>query len=142
MKRAICLASGEGRAYACGSMRAIFKADGSETANAYSVSEWWLEPFSSGPGPHQHDASDEIFLVIEGTPRLLVGEEWISASTGTFVRVPAGTVHDFDNPGSTRAGLFAVFIPGGFEKQMPAIVEWFEKDRAHRASENSPSQSR
>ncbi len=36
----IVLRPGEGRAYEWGAMRGVFKADGKETGDAYSVSEW------------------------------------------------------------------------------------------------------
>jgi hypothetical protein len=36
-------------------MRAVFKADGAETEDRYSVSEWWMEPRNSGPGAHHHE---------------------------------------------------------------------------------------
>jgi hypothetical protein len=38
-----------------GFMRAVFKADGAETEDRYSVSEWWMEPRNSGPGAHHHE---------------------------------------------------------------------------------------
>lgn len=69
------LLPGEGRVYRMPTMRAVFKADGEETANHYSVSEWWLQPGSDGPGAHSHEANDEIFFVIEGTPSLLVDDK-------------------------------------------------------------------
>lgn len=68
------LKAGEGRTYTCGSMTAIFKADENETANKYSISEWWLEPNSDGPGAHQHEDNDEVFYGIEGTTSILVDD--------------------------------------------------------------------
>jgi hypothetical protein len=41
--------------------------------------------------------------------------------------IPAKTMHDFENRTATPAGLFNVFIPGGFEKNMPSIVQWFRE---------------
>ena len=123
----IVLAPEAGRTYDLGGMRAVFKADGAETSDRYSVSEWWLEPHTTGPGAHHHETNDEIFYVIEGTPSLLIGEEWVTASRGAFLRIPAGTTHDFENRTGKRAGLLNFFIPGGFEKNMPAIVEWFRR---------------
>lgn len=49
----LILKSGEGRTYNCGTMTAIFKADENETSDKYSISEWWLDPNSDGPGAHQ-----------------------------------------------------------------------------------------
>jgi hypothetical protein len=37
-----------------GRIAAIFKADGTETQGRYSISEWWLEPRTQGPGAHSH----------------------------------------------------------------------------------------
>jgi hypothetical protein len=81
-----------------GRISALFKADGDETAGRYSISEWWLEPNTQGPGAHSH-AEDDIFYVLEGTMSILLGER--------------------------RAGLLNFSIPGNFEKDMPSIAEWF-----------------
>jgi mannose-6-phosphate isomerase-like protein (cupin superfamily) len=108
-------------------MRALFKADGDETGDGYCVSEWWLEAGDDGPGAHSHEENVEIFYVIEGTMSFLAGEEWLDAPRGSFLRIPAGVTHDFANRSQERAGALNVFIPGGFEPMMPAIVDWFEK---------------
>jgi mannose-6-phosphate isomerase-like protein (cupin superfamily) len=118
----------EGREYRMPAMRAVFHADGEETGGAYSVSEWWLEPKSDGPGPHSHDANDEIFRIVEGTMSVLVGEHWIDAPAGSTIVVPAGVTHDFANRTDAPAGLFNVFIPGGFEENMPEILKWYEEN--------------
>jgi mannose-6-phosphate isomerase-like protein (cupin superfamily) len=122
---AIILPPGGGRAYELGPMRGVFKADGPETEDRYCVSEWSVEPRQSGPGPHHHEANDEIFLVTEGTMTFLVGDDWVEAPTGTFLRIPAGMTHDFENRGEARAVAFNVFIPGGFEGP---FREWIEGD--------------
>jgi len=129
MSRApIVLPAREGRTYAMPGMTAVFKADGDETANAYCVSEWWLRPRADGPGPHSHEANDEIFVVLSGTVSILVGERWVEASAGTTVIVPAGVTHDFRNSTDMEAGVINVFVPGGFEPMMPAIVDWYAKN--------------
>jgi hypothetical protein len=51
-RQGIVLAAGEGRAYPMGRLAAVFKADGAETDGQYSISEWWLEPHTPGPGAH------------------------------------------------------------------------------------------
>ena len=127
-RQPVILGPGQGRGYDCGSMSAVFKADGDETGKAYSVSEWWLEPGSDGPGAHSHEANDEIFYVIAGRPSILVGETWHECPTGSSLIIPAGVTHDFANRTDSRAGLFNVFIPGDFEKNMPSIVEWFRNN--------------
>ena len=120
----VILAPGEGRGYPMGRISAIFKADGSETQARYSISEWWLEPKTKGPGAHSHP-EDDIFFVIEGTMSVLVGEEWIHGAKGAFILVPGGVTHDFENRGDTRAGVLNLSIPGEFEEHMPGIAQWF-----------------
>ncbi|MBA3677534.1 MAG: cupin domain-containing protein [Sphingosinicella sp.] len=106
-------------------MRAVFKADEEETGSTYSTSEWWLEPQSEGPPAHSHAANDDIFYVIEGNARVLVGEIWADAPKGSFVRVPAGVTHSFKNESDAPMGLLNIYIPGGFERDMAGIVEYF-----------------
>jgi len=113
-----------GRTYDLGPrLSAVFKAE----TEAYSISEWWLEPDTIGPGAHQHP-DDDLFFVLGGTLNFLVDGKWVDAPAGTFIRVPGGTLHDFRNAGTERAGFLNISSPGGFESAMPAIAEWF-RDR-------------
>ena len=131
-REAIVLAPGEGRQYSMGSMKAIFKADGQETEKLYTISEWWLEPHSQGPGAHSHD-EDDTFFVLEGTMSFLVEDKWIEAPAGSFVLVPGGATHNFENRSDEMAGMLNFATPGDFEKSMPAIVEWFKQHPPGRA---------
>ena len=126
-RSAIVLAPGQGREYPMGRISATFKADGAETNNGYSISEWWLEPNTKGPGAHSHP-EDDIFYVIEGTMSFLVNDRWLNAPKGSFMLAPAGTTHDFENRSSARAGVLNLSCPGTFEPHMPSIVEWFTKN--------------
>ena len=125
------LGPGEGRSYPMGRIDAVFKADGAETGAQYSISEWWLEPHTAGPGPHSHP-EDDIFYVIAGTMSVLVGDEWTDAAPGSFVLIPGGVTHDFENRGDVRAGVLNFYAPGTFEEHMP-------EDRALVAGSNSPA---
>lgn len=133
-RKALILAPGEGRAYPMGRISALFKADGAETANGYSISEWWLEPSTKGPGAHSH-AEDDVFFVIEGTMSFLVDATWTDAPRGSFVLVPGGVTHDFENRSAARAGVLNFSAPGGFEHHMPGIAQWFAEHPPGRAGE-------
>ena len=123
-RRPLVLAPGEGRSYPMGRVSALFKADGDETAGRYSISEWWLEPHTPGPGAHSHP-EDDVFFVLDGTLSFRVGDDWVDAPAGSFVLVPGGVTHTFDNRGDTRAGALNVSAPGDFEQHMPRIADWF-----------------
>ena len=125
----VVLAPGGGRTYDMGRIQATFKADGDETAGAYSISEWRLEANTSGPGPHRHD-EDDVFFVTEGIMSVLIDDEWIDAPTGAFVVVPGGTTHDFENRSDAPAGVLNVSAPGNFETHMADIVSWFAEHPA------------
>jgi mannose-6-phosphate isomerase-like protein (cupin superfamily) len=132
MKRsAIFLPPGKGRAYDMGRIGAVFKADGRETRKAYSISEWWLAPHTRGPGAHSHE-EDDVFYVIEGTMSFLISGRWVEAPRGSFVLAPGGATHDFENRSAKRAGVLNFSIPGEFEENMPAIVEWLGKNPPRR----------
>ncbi len=120
----VVLGPGAGRVYPMGRISAVFKADGAETAGGYSISEWWLDPHTKGPGAHSHP-EDDVFYVLAGTFSILVDSEWIEASAGSFVLVPGTVTHDFENRSSERSGLLNVSVPGNFERHMPDIASWF-----------------
>ena len=127
VRNPVVLAPGEGRAYPMGRISAVFKADEVETQSRYSVSEWWLEPHTQGPGAHSH-AEDDIFYVIGGTMSVLVNGKWIDATKGSFVLIPGGITHDFENRGNARAGVLNFSVPGPFEPDMPGIAQWFAEN--------------
>lgn len=134
-RKPIILTAGAGRSYPMGRISAVFKADGAETANAYSISEWWLEANTKGPGAHSHP-EDDVFFVIEGTMSILIGEKWVDAAPGSFVLVPGGTTHDFENRSHARAGVLN-FSSGDFEPEMPEIARYFVENPPGNARESS-----
>ena len=111
-----------------GRIQAVFKADQAETGKAYSVSEWWLDANTTGPGAHAHP-EDDVFFVIEGTMSFLVDTKWVDASAGSFVLVPGGVTHDFENRSNQRAGVLN-FSSGVCEPNMPSIAGWFRNHPA------------
>jgi quercetin dioxygenase-like cupin family protein len=120
----VVLGPGDGRAYPMGRISALFKADGAETGERYSISEWWLEPHTKGPGAHEHP-EDDAFYVLAGTMTVLVGSQWVDGRAGSFVLIPGNMRHDFENRTAERAGMLNFSAPGAFEQRMPDIARWF-----------------
>jgi len=108
-----------------GRIRSVFKADGAETDDTYSVSEWWLEPDTQGPPPHHHE-DDHAWYVIAGKMNVLIGKRWTELPRGSFVVIPGGMRHTFENRSKReRAGILSFNNQAGFEEEMPGISKWF-----------------
>ncbi len=123
-RKTLIVKPGEGRIYGMGRMRARFLAD-DETCGHYSISEWWLEPRTPGPGVHQHD-DDHIFYVVAGALSLFVDGAWTILERGGCALIPGDTPHDFQNRGLEECGFLSINTPGGFEHALPGIVGWFK----------------
>ena len=121
VRKPIIVPPNQGRSYAMGRIRAIFKADREETANGYSISECWLEPRTLGPHSHSH-AEDHVYYVIAGTLSVVVNDVASDAARGSYIVIPGGTLHAFENQGSVRAGFITFNVPGGFEARMKDIA--------------------
>ena len=100
----IVLGDGAGREYPCGTM---------------------LEPGSQGPGEHRHEANDDTFYVLSGTATFILDGDVVTVGPGSFVRVPPTVSHDYRNDTDEPVRLLNIYVPGGFEQEMPAIVAWF-----------------
>ena len=110
-----------------GRMRAVFFADGEETDSRYSISEWWLEPRTKGPGAHSHE-DDHIFYMLAGTVSLVLDGERTEATRGAYALIPAGVLHDFENHGAEECGFISINMPAGFEQMMPHLTKWFREN--------------
>lgn len=121
VRKAMIVPPRQGRFYAMGRMHAVFKADRDETANLYSLSEWWLEPRTGGPARHEHE-DDHVFYVIDGTLSVQIGDGWSDAAKGSYILIPGGTPHSFENRGSVPSGFISFNVPGGFEEKMDGIA--------------------
>lgn len=118
---------GAGREYAMGRLSARFIVDGEETGLRTSVSEWWLEANTQGPPVHSNP-EDHLFYVLEGEISVFLAPDWHSAKKGTYIFIPGGIEHGFENRSDQRAGFLNINTPGGFENEMPEIVAWFAEN--------------
>lgn len=122
----IILTPEQGRIYHLGPMTAVIKADENETDGKYGISEWVLEPNMEGPHVHKHEDKEHIFYVLEGTMSVFITDKWEEAEKGTFIRISQNTLHTFANRTDKKASFLNIDIPGGFEKDMYAMEEWFK----------------
>jgi mannose-6-phosphate isomerase-like protein (cupin superfamily) len=105
---------GEGRSIWIVGDTYTFKAVGEDTGGAYALFEGSVPP-GSGPPPHIHHREDEAYYILEGEFEILDSDHTFTAGAGSFVRIPAGTLHRFENVGETTARMLVMFTPGGME---------------------------
>ena len=91
-----------------------FKAIGEQTGGNLVVFMNLIQP-GDGPPEHVHTNCDEAWLITEGQFRFKLGEEIRQAPTGSFVFVPRGVRHCFQNVGLLPANLFVMFTPAGMD---------------------------
>ncbi|MGI8562742.1 MAG: cupin domain-containing protein [Candidatus Dormibacter sp.] len=86
-----------------------FKVRGQHTNGALTALENAIAP-GDGPPLHTHANEDEAWYVLEGELRFRLGAELRGAPAGTFVFVPRGTPHCFQNIGR-GAGMSVIGPP-------------------------------
>ena len=127
VRKPVVLPPGGGRNYPMGRIQAVFKADGTETQDRYSIGPCLVGDIARAREIHRAPRRGK-FYVLAGTMSMLLGETWHDAQAGSFVLVPGGVTHDFQNRGDVRAGVLNFSVPGGFEPHMPGISDWFAEN--------------
>lgn len=113
-----------------GAIAAVFKTDCAETRGAYSISEWWLEPRTQGPGAHRH-REDDVFYILAGTMSVL----WrrVARLRSRFLHPRPRRHHPRCRESGRGAGMRNVSAPGNSEVEIPAIADWFAERPPGRA---------
>jgi quercetin dioxygenase-like cupin family protein len=91
-----------------------FMARGEETGGALAALDVTVSP-DAGPPLHVHTREDEFVYVIEGEFRWKLGDEIRHAPAGSFVFIPRGLAHCFQNIGAQPARQLVMFSPSGME---------------------------
>ncbi len=113
-----------------------FKVRGIETGEALTVLETEV---AAGQGPpfHVHANEDETLYVLEGSFRFRLGDELREAPVGSFVYVPRGLPHCFQNVGESAGRMLVTFSPAGMEsffERFAEIVPGSDPDEAFRTA--------
>ena len=92
-----------------------FKARGEQTNGTFTRLENVIPP-GQGPPLHTHANEDEAWYVLEGELRFKIGAKLRTAPAGSFVFVPRGIAHCFQNVGEHPVRILVMFIPAGMER--------------------------
>lgn len=123
----VVLQPGEGRDISLAQhrqRRIVVKADEQATGGAYCLYESTVPAGGSGAPPHFHGRAEEGFYVLDGGLSLRLGDRQVDAQAGTFVLVPRGLVHSFDNRGAVPARYLVIWSPaeaGAYFEEMAEI---------------------
>lgn len=95
-----------------------FLATGKETGGAFSIFDFLVPP-QAETIPHIHSQENEVFYVREGEVTFQLasptGIKNILATPGTFIFLPKGRPHTWQNTGMTTAKMLSLVFPTGFE---------------------------
>jgi mannose-6-phosphate isomerase-like protein (cupin superfamily) len=75
-----------------------------------------LVPPLEGPPLHSHAREDEMWYVLEGHFRFKADGQLLDGPAGSFVFVPRGVAHCFQNIGAVEAKILMMFTPAGMER--------------------------
>ena len=90
----------------------------SEDTPRFNLSIITMAPHRHGPPPHEHAAEDDAFLILDGELVFAVAGREVVAPAGTFVLVPPGVEHTFENRTDAPARILNVHAPAGFDLRL------------------------
>ena len=93
----------------------VFKARGEQTDGTLTVFETVVGP-GDGPPLHTHANEGESMYVLDGEMRFKLGDDIQAAPAGSFVFIPRGAAHTWQNVGDGPARILIHFTPSGMER--------------------------
>jgi quercetin dioxygenase-like cupin family protein len=91
-----------------------FKAMADACGGALTALEGVAAP-GEGPPLHVHRSQDELIYTLEGRFRVRLGDELLDLPAGSFIFIPRGTPHTWQNSGDMPARFFAALMPAATE---------------------------
>ncbi len=101
--------------------RVTIKGHSGNTSGLLTVLELENESMH-GPALHVHQREDELWYVLEGKFRFMVGDEHYRLSKGGMAFGPRGTPHCFQNIGDGPGRLLIICTPAGVERFFEAFA--------------------
>ena len=90
------------------------KLTAAETDGQLGMWLWVAERGAASP-LHVHHQEDEQFLMIDGTARFRIGEQWLDAASGDSIWLPRDVPHAFVVEDDAPARILSICSPGGLE---------------------------
>ena len=112
----------QAKSVSIGGVEVSFRMSGLETAGAYDLLEFRLDPGRLIP-PHAHQREHEVSYVLEGEIGLRIGRDELTAKQGCIVVKPPQVTHAWWNPTPTPARVLEVISPSGLERYFLELAE-------------------
>jgi mannose-6-phosphate isomerase-like protein (cupin superfamily) len=126
----IAILPNQGESFDFGGLGVVWKIEGNETGERFSVVHHPLAPRALAAPLHRHHREDEHSYVIEGKLGALLGDEVVTAGSGSWVFKPRNQWHTFWNAGDTPCLIIEVISPAGFENYFREVAaNWGNMER-------------
>ena len=90
----------------------------SEDTPRFNAALITIAPRRHGPPSHTHDSEDDAFLVLDDEMTFLLPDGETIAGAGTFVLVPPGVEHTFENRTDAPVRMLNIHAPAGFDLRL------------------------
>jgi len=108
------------------------KVSSGDTGGAYTVMEDNLKvEFSLGL--HVHHRTAETFYILAGAVDFYIDGDWMTATEGTTIHIPAGVAHALQLPGADTARMLMIMQPAGFDLFLAEMAAMSEAELADAA---------
>ncbi len=137
----------EGKSFWVGPEFITLKIRGNDTQEAYALSEVTTLP-QGGLPPHIHMEHDEAYYILEGEYFFqdITNDKSYRAIPGSFINISRGTVHAYQNVGSSKGKYLLIHTPAGLEGffeelGMPSLdknnppSEGFSEEQLHKVAQ-------
>ena len=136
MKKTMTIRPDEGDSFDFGGLGVHWKVAGAISNGRFAVVHHPIAPHALAAPLHFHHNEDEYSFVLNGSLGALLGEDVITAQTGTWVFKPRGQWHTFWNPGDTPCEIIEIISPAGFENYFREVAAaWGDVEGFQRINE-------
>lgn len=122
---------GSGQRVDLGGFGIHWKIDGCATEGRFSIVHHPLAPHALAAPLHRHHREDEYSYVVDGKLGALLGDDVVTADTGSWVFKPRNQWHTFWNAGESPCMIIEIISPAGFEnyfRELAAI--WPDRSKS------------
>jgi mannose-6-phosphate isomerase-like protein (cupin superfamily) len=113
---------GGGQSFDFGGLGVVWKIDGADAGERFSVVHHPMAPRALAAPLHRHRNEDEYSYVLKGTLGALLGDDVVTAGVGSWVFKPRGQWHTFWNAGDEPCEIIEVISPAGFENYFREVA--------------------